>query len=256
EERHQKIMDILNADGRISCSTIQETFHVSYDSAKRDLRILEEKGLLRRTHGGALPVQQVATGRPAKQTCKDIAFVKENYKAIALKAVSMIEDNDVIFITSATVGYFMAQNLPNHLKIKVVTNSIVIAEELRVRDNISVILLGGEMDSKGNCYDAIAVETVKRLRFDKCFITSACISAEFGLSIQRTGAISFWNALMDSSKKTIGLYPTEKIGFESIVRICPANRLDMLITDWDASEEELQKYDEQGIEVIVVEQEA
>ena len=208
--------------------------------------------MLKRTHGGALPIRQVATSRPAKMTCKDIQTVKENYMAIALKAVSMIENNDVIFITSATVGYFMAQNLPDNLSLRVVTNSIVIAEELRTRDNISVIMLGGEMDNKGNCYDAIAVETIKRLRFDKCFITSACISAEFGLSIQRTGAISFWNELIDSSKKTIGLYPTEKIGYESIVSICPANRLNTLITDWDASEEDLQKYDEQGIEVIVV----
>lgn len=188
-------------------------------------------------------------------TCKDILSVKENYKAIALKAVSMIENNDVIFITSATVGYLMVQNLPNDIKIRVVTNSIVLAEELRTRDNISVIMLGGEMDNKGNCYDAIAIETIKRLRFDKCFITSACISAEFGLSIQRTGAISFWNALIDSSKKTIGLFPTEKIGYESIVSICPANRLTSLITDWDACEEDLQKFDEQGIEVVVVDKE-
>jgi len=49
------------------------------------------------------------------------------------------------------------------------------------------------------------------------------------------------------------LYPTEKIGYESIVSICPANRLNTLITDWDACEEDLQKYDKQGIEVIVVE---
>lgn len=150
---------------------------------KRDLRILEEKGLLKRTHGGALPARQIATGRPDKMTCRDITSVKENYRAIAMKAVSLIENNDVIFITSATVGYLMAQNLPNDIQVRVVTNSIVIAEELRTCDNISVIMLGGEMDNKGNCYDAIAVETIKRLRFDKCFITSACISAEFGLSI-------------------------------------------------------------------------
>ncbi len=255
EERHQKILEILNTDGSISCAAIQELFNVSYDSAKRDLRILEEKGLLKRTHGGALPLRQVAVSRPAKMTCKDIGTVKENYMAIALKAVSMIENNDVVFITSATVGYFMAQNLPNDIRIRVVTNSIVIAEELRTRDNIDVIMLGGEMDHKGNCYDAIAVETIKRLRFDKCFITSATIAAEFGLSIQRTGAITFWNALIDSSKKTIGLYPTEKIGYESIVSICPANRLDVLITDWDACEEDLQKFDEQGIEVVIVEKE-
>jgi DeoR/GlpR family transcriptional regulator of sugar metabolism len=146
----------------------------------------------------------------------------------------------------------MVQNLPDNLRIRVVTNSIVIAEELRKKDNISVIMLGGEMDDKGNCYDTIAVETIKRLRFDKCFITSACISASFGLSIQKTQAISFWNALIDSSKMTVGLYPKEKIGFDSIVSICPANRLDTLITDWDASEEDLKLFDEQEIEIVVV----
>ena len=197
---------------------------------------LEEKGLLKRTHGGALPLRQRAISRPAKVTIKEISSVKENYWEIAREAVAMIKDRDVVYIPSATIGLFMVQNIPDTLKIRVVTNSIVIAEELRKKDNVSVIMLGGEMDDKGNCYDSIAVETIKRLRLDKCFLTSACISADFGLSIQRTQAISFWNALIDSSKMAVGLYPKEKIGFDSIVSICPANRLDTLITDWDASE--------------------
>ena len=253
QERHAKILELLEENGRIMASEIQLQFHVSFDTARRDLRILEEKGLLKRTHGGALPLRQVAAGRPAKMTIKDISDVRENYLEIAKKAVSMIQNNDVVYIPSATVGLFMVQNLPDNLKIRVVTNSIVIAEELRKKDKVSVIMLGGEMDDRGNCYDTIAIETIKRLRFDKCFITSACISASFGLSIQKTQAISFWNALIDSSKLTVGLYPKEKIGFDSIVSICPANRLDCLLTDWDASEEDLKLFDEQGIRVVVVE---
>ena len=255
EERHRAILDLLTANGSISNSEIQEKFGISYDSAKRDLRILEEKGLLKRTHGGALPVRQVAAGRPAMQTCKDIVQVKENYLAISLKAVSMLKENDVIFLTSATVGYFMAQNLPDNMRLRVVTNSIVIAEELRRKPNIGVILLGGEMDHKGNTYDAFAIETIKKLRFDKCFITAAAISASFGLSIQSPQAISFYQALVDSSKQVIGLFPTEKIGFESIVSICPADKLDILITDWNALEEDLVAFDEQGIEIVIVEKE-
>lgn len=255
EERHREILNWLNEKGSITTADIQEQFGVSYDSAKRDLRILEENGMLKRTHGGALPLHQVAIGRPAKKTVRDIENVKENYFLIAQKAVSMIENNDVIFLSSATVCYFMAQNLPANLQLRVITNSIIIAEELRTKDNISVILLGGEMDQKGNCYDAIAIETVKKLRFDKCFITSAFISASFGLSIQRTQAISFFNAVMDSSKKVIGLYPKEKIGFDSIVSICPANRLDVMITDWDAAEEDLLLFDDKGIDIIIVEKE-
>ena len=167
----------------------------------------------------------------------------------------MIEKNDVIFLFPITICYFMAQNLPDKLKVRVVTNSIIIAEELRDRENVSVILLGGEMDKKGNCYDAIAIDTIKKLRVDKCFISSAAISPDFGLSIQKTSAIPFFNAVMDSSKRKIGLFPKEKIGFDSIVSISPAERLDMLITDWDVLDEELNLFREKGIEVIVVDKE-
>jgi DeoR/GlpR family transcriptional regulator of sugar metabolism len=254
EERHQAILDMLSQNSRISVEEITEKFNVSVESARRDLRILEEKGLLKKTHGGAIPTHQIAQGKPSGVTGK-VTEVYPNYLAIAKKAVSMIKNNDVVFITSASIGYLMTQNFPDDLRVRVVTNSIVIAEELRTKDNISVIVLGGEMDNKGNCYDAFAIDMIRHLRFDKCFITSAFISSTFGLSIQKSQAISFWNALIDSSKETIGLYPTEKIGFESVISICPAKRINKLITDWDASEEDLAAFDEQGIELIIVEKE-
>ena len=255
EERHRAILDILSVNGSITTGEIQEKFNISYDSAKRDLRILEEKGLVKRTHGGALPARQVATGRAPMQTCGDILEIKTNYHAIAMHAVSMLKNNDVVFLISATVGFFIAQNIPSDIKLRVVTNSIAIAEELRRKPNVSVIMLGGEMDDKGNCYDAFAIETIKKLRFDKSFITSAAISPEFGLSIQRSQAISFYSAVIESSKQVIGLFPTGKIGFDSVVSICPANKLDILITDWNALEEDLSGFDEQGIDLVVVEQE-
>lgn len=255
EERHRMILEHLAKNGSITTNDIIEQYNVSYDTAKRDLRILDEKGLLKRTHGGALPLHQVAIGRPPRETIRDVASVKENYYQIALKAVSMIADNDVVYLSPATLGYFMTKNMPTDKRVKVVTNSIIIAEELRPRDNISVILLGGEMDHRGNCYDSIAVETIKRLRFDKSFITSAFLSAQFGLSIQKTIAISFYEAIVASSKKVIGLYPKEKIGFDSVVSICPAEKLDILITDWDAAESDLIAFEEKGIDVIIVEKE-
>jgi DeoR/GlpR family transcriptional regulator of sugar metabolism len=255
EERHQAILEYIEKNSRIAANEIQDMFQVSFDTARRDLRILEEKGLLKRTHGGAIPIRQIGFSKPPKITARDITEIKENYFSIAQKAVSMIKQRDVVFITSASVGYFMAQNLQKDLFITVVTNSIIIAEELRKQDNIRVIVTGGEMDSKGNFYDAFTVEAIKRMRFDKAFITSASISSEFGLSIQRTGYIEFINAIINSSKCSIGLYPTEKIGFESIISICPANKLDVLITDWDAADEELKRLEKQGIKIVVVEKE-
>lgn len=257
EERHQSILNMLNEKGSITTGEIQEKFSMSYDSAKRDLRILEEKGLLKRTHGGAIPLKKIGFGGECHDlSAKErVVAVKENYLEIAKKAVAMIENKDVIYITGASIGFLMAQNLPAHLCCTVVTCSISIAEELRRYENMTVIVTGGEMERNGSFYDAFTIEMLNRLRLDKCFITSACISPKFGISIQKSRNIGVVNAVINSSKVKIGLYPTEKIGFDSIVSICPANRLDYIITDWDASKEDLKQFDEQGIEVIVVEKE-
>ena len=73
--------------------------------------------------------------------------------------------------------------------------------------------------------------------------------------VQKTIAISFYEAIVASSKKVIGLYPKEKIGFDSVVSICPAEKLDVMITDWDAAETDLASFEEKGIDVIMVEKE-
>lgn len=254
EERHQEILNILEREGRIKATDIQELFQVGLDTARRDLRILESKGLLRRTHGGALPTIQRGFTTPPMYTPRNITEIKENYWAIAIEAVSLIKRNDVIFITEASVGFFMAQNLPRNIPITVATNSIIIADEIRNYDNVTTILIGGEMSQRGLCRDGFAIEFVKNLRFDTCFITSGGISSDFGLSINTFAGAAFIKAVIQSSKRKIGLFPTEKIGVESIMKICPVTSLDTIITDWDALKDELFKIEKKGVELVVVEQ--
>ncbi len=247
EERHNEILRLLDEQGRISNAEIQELFQISYDSAKRDLRILEEQGLLKRTHGGAIPARQVGAN-----VIKDLApdervrEVKENYLAIAKKAVREIAENDVVYITNASVGFLMAQNM-GEVPCTVVTNSIAIAESLRKKENITVLLAGGEMQKNGCFYDSFALSMIKRLRFDKCFVTSACVSAKFGLSVQKARSLDLTTAVINNSKTVYGLYPVEKIGFDSVISICPANKLHYMITDTEAAEEDLLQFEEMGI---------
>ncbi|MBQ8228108.1 MAG: DeoR/GlpR transcriptional regulator [Clostridia bacterium] len=251
EERHQEILRILSDKGRISNSEIQEVFGISYDSAKRDLRLLEEQGLLKRTHGGAIPARQIGSN-VIKNLSPDerVAEVKENYLAIAKEAVKDIEENDVVYITNASVGYLMAQNISD-VNCTVVTNSISIAEELRKKENITVILAGGEMQNNGCFYDSFALSLINRLRFDKCFITSACVSKKFGLSIQKSRSVELTNAIINNSKTVYGLYPVEKIGFDSVISICPINKLNYIITDSEVSEDDLTPFEESGIKIKI-----
>lgn len=157
----------------------------------------------KRTHGGAILRETIgAQYNIGDLTAKErIAKVDPNYLAIAKKAVTCINDNDVIFITSASIGYLMTQNLPHDLNCTIVTNSISIADNLRQYPNITILLLGGQLHKNGCVYDGFAIEMLKRLRFDKIFITSARVSADFGLSIQRTRNLCLYNTLLASAKK-------------------------------------------------------
>ena len=174
--------------------------------------------------------------------------------SIAQKAAHVVEDNDVIFINDSLFNKKFIQYLDPDITLTIVTNSIFVAEQLIPLKNVHTFIRGGEIDANGNCIDIFTIDIIKRMRFDKSFITSSSISAEFGLSMQTNRSISLLNAIMESSKKSIGLYPSEKVGFESILNICPANKLDVLITNHDAPYGELVAFNEQGVKVIIAEE--
>ena len=252
EERHQEILRNIAEKGRISIGEIQEQFDVSADSARRDLRILEEKGLLKRTHGGAIPVMQVGLHMPGKWSMSQIESVHENIDAIAKRAVGFIKPDDAVYITSGTVGYVMLNYLPKDMEFTVVTNSIDNASVLRNFDNIQVYMVGGKMRQNGRIVDAFAQEFVRNMRFDISFFTGAGFSAEFGISNGTPETSAFQRAIAGNSRKNIALFPNQKIGHNAFLKDIDARKIDVLITDWDVVEDELSKFEDMGIEVIVV----
>ncbi|MBI9011874.1 MAG: DeoR/GlpR transcriptional regulator [Clostridiales bacterium] len=251
EERHEKILDILKEKGRIRAREIQELFDVGFDTARRDLRLLEEKGLLKRIHGGAIPVIQVGFTTPKTYTPRDVTEIKKNYWAITQEALSHIREHDVIYITGASIGFFMALNLPVDIDFTVATNSVILADELRKYDNVTTYVLGGLMTKKGHLGDHHTLQVIRSMRFDLAFLTAAAFSADFGMSIQSTINVSITQAVIESSRKCIGLFPHEKMGRESILKVCPATDLDLIITDWDTCNTELEKLETLNIKVII-----
>ncbi len=254
EERHQKIIEILEQNRSVRAREIQETFEIGFDTARRDLRILEEKGLLKRTHGGAIPILQVGFTSPKTHTARDITEVKTHHLNIALRAVEMIRQNDVVFIQGASVGFFMVKNLPVDIEFSVVTNSIILADELRHYNNINCFVIGGQLTPTGQLRDHFAVEMIKEMRFDISFVTAAKYSSEFGMSIQTSNSVSIYKALIESSRKTVGLFPHEKIGYDSIIKACEPNDLDVIITDGETCLTDIDKIKRVGVEVIIVEE--
>ena len=251
EERQRDIVRRVNKTGRIMVSEIQSLYHISADCARRDLRLLESKGLIQRTHGGAIAATPKGVYPENTYNPKDLPEVKNDYLAVAKRAVEYIEKQEVIYITTSSVGYYMAISLPEDLEITVLTNSVTIAEALRKKENVSVILLGGEMSHRGHCHDYYTIQMVKNIRLDKAFLSHSALSLEFGASIHNSAGVEFGKAVMENSTMNIGLYPSEKIGKSSIHSVCKIEEYDLLITDEHVSEDFLRQLNDLGVGYIV-----
>ena len=146
----------------------------------------------------------------------------------------------------------MAENLPENITTTVLTNSVTIAEVLRKKINISVILLGGEMSHCGHCHDFYTIQMVNNIRMDKAFLSHAALSLDFGASIHDPAGVEFGKAVMKNSGMNIGLYPSKKIGRNSIHSVCGIKDYDLLITDNNVSEDFLIQIRELGVAVETV----
>jgi len=253
EERHQAILKIIEENQRISIGEIQDKFGVSVDSARRDLRILEEKALLKRTHGGAIPIHQVGNIPPRHRDMKTME-VWDNYAAIAEKSVAFVKANDIIYLTSGSLGFIMLKYLPRDIPYTLVVNSVTLAEELKYWDNVTVYITGGKMRMHGttSLVDSLATAFAKNMHYDICFMTGGGYDADFGFSNGTDETAVFQRTIIENSRKKILMMPNTKIGFKAFIKVCEADKFDILITDWDAVEDELEKIENLGVEVIVV----
>lgn len=252
EQRHQAILDILHKQGSIKAREIERKFNIGFDTARRDLRILEEKGLLKRTHGGAIPLVQV--GHHAPEPSGDLAEVKTNYLAIAQEAVKCIQNHDVVFLACGAENLFLAQSLPADLSCTIATNSIAIAQALKDHDKISVYVIGGLMSQKGHMANHFAVDMIRQMHFDVSFLAAEAFSVPFGMSTQNGDMVPVYQAVVESSRKSIGLFPHDKMGNRSILKVCPPSDFSVVITDWETTEEAVANVKELGIDVMVADQ--
>ncbi len=255
EERHQEIINMISINGRISIGEIEEKFDISVESARRDLRILEEKGLLKRTYGGAIPISQVNPLPPRHRDMKNMD-IYSNYDSIAKKAASMIKENDVVYITSGSLGFIMLNHLPKNFQYILVVNSATLADELKYWDNITVYITGGKMRMHGttSLVDSFATAFVKNMHFDICFITGAGIDSEFGFSNGTDETASFQRTVIENSRQKVLMLPNQKIGVKAFIKVCDTSCFDTLITDWEAVEDELAKIEEKGVNIIITEE--
>jgi DeoR family glycerol-3-phosphate regulon repressor len=168
-ERHQKILHMLEEEGKVLVTALSDHFSVSRDLIRKDLALLESEGLLKRVYGGAIPIK---SSSPAKKWKRASANPNPVWFRIAEKAADLIRNGETIFLDISPICLKIATRLKQeNRRITVVTNSIDILSELNEDSRIKLIFLGGKLNpARDGFTGALTIEWMSRYEFDHAFI--------------------------------------------------------------------------------------
>ena len=231
EERYEKIVDIIKVSGRVKVKDLSKLFEVTEDCIRKDLKELEGRGYLKRVYGGAI-IQR--NHEVIKNIDKRKNINVEEKKAIAIKAVKLIDDQDIIFFDVSTNNLEIAKELnKTNKEVIVVTNMIEIILELRSNKNIKLICIGGEFNKDvGAIVGASADRYIRNFTFDKAFIGVCGINME-------TGYISTINledgdtkkTIIECSNKSYLVMENEKFNYDEFYKFANLDEITGIITE-------------------------
>ncbi len=252
--RSEKIVKLLLRVGSASVEEILAEVGSSAPSIRRDLARLENRGLIRRTHGGATLVEPLLY-EPFRF---DSSFLSREQRhavekrRIGLAAAELVQANETIGLTAGTTTTHIGRSLRHRDKIQIVTNAINIGMELCNQPGIRTYLTGGvvpwawSFSLTGNA----ALSFLDDVYLDKVFLSVTGISAERGATTLETDEALVYRKMLKQAKQVIVVADSSKLENVSPAFICPLGEVNILITDSNASLAQVEPFEQQGVRVI------
>lgn len=250
EEREEIILDILKKQGKVRVTEVCDILSIAPSTARLLLQGMQDKGLLQRTHGGAIPIDRPETPKVSRDFSQ-IEHYEDKLK-IAFLAASTIKNGDYITIGSGTTTYLLATLLHGKEDLTVVTDSFPVANELYQDPGITVYIAGGWiMKRNSSCRGVSAEQFFRQLTVDKSYCSADSIDVNVGTSsidfdprteicVSKCGADRY--VLVDSSKFHVRPYIDKVMKLEDIHHI---------ITNKDVSEENIKALKDAHIDVLL-----
>ncbi|WP_199430109.1 DeoR/GlpR family DNA-binding transcription regulator [Qaidamihabitans albus] len=229
QERQQRIVERARAEGRADVAELAADFDVTTETIRRDLTVLERQGLLRRVHGGAIPVERL--GFEPGLADRDAVLTAEKER-IAKAALAELPREGSILLDAGTTTARLAEILPNDRELTVVTNAVPLVASLAVRPQLTVLLLGGKV--RGRTMAAVEDWTLRALAdtyVDVAFLGTNGMSAERGLTTPDTGEAAVKRAMIHAARRVVVLADHTKAGNDCLARFGRLSEVDRVITD-------------------------
>ncbi|WP_340677692.1 DeoR/GlpR family DNA-binding transcription regulator [Paraglaciecola sp.] len=247
-ERQTLILEQLNLEGRVYAAELAEYLSVSEDTVRRDLNKLGEMKLLRRVHGGALPLQLDLPDYADRLEKKDI-----NKQKLAEKALQFIKPDMTILLNSGETCRYIATALSRNLSLTVVSACPFIACELSRHDKVEVILLGGSFFKPAlRCAGTLTANMIRRMRFDICFTGLCALHPKHGFSAKYLEEAEIMRVSIEQSDKTVVMGTHDRLGVVANHQVVAVSELDVLITDTQADPQVLKALANKNLEIFQV----
>lgn len=248
-ERHQRIIEIVNAKGYESVSNLCKDLKVSAVTIRKDLKVLEKNSRLYRTHGGASNTNPFTVDRSVNE--KEGLQIEEK-KSIAKKAAQYIESNDSIIIASGTTMLALAREIVSTQKLTVITSALQVAGELIKHPGVDILQLGGLIRrSSSSVVGSYAEDILKDFYCTKLFLGVDGIDFEFGITTSNSMEAQLNKKMMAVAQKVIVLSDHTKFGKRGFSRICGLDEIDEIITDKGIPPSIAEKFTNSGIKITI-----
>lgn len=250
EERKRQILQYLTQRDRASVGELSEAFAVSEVTIRRDLKELEQEGLLRRTHGGALSNRSETSFEPSMIE-KESAFAEEKER-IAQRARALIQPGETLLLDSGTTVHALARLLLSCEGLKVVTNSNPVLQTLSHVEGIELISTGGTVrPNMQSMVGLFAEQVLQSIHVDRLFLGINGVHLERGLTTPHLMEARIKQQMIQAAQEVVLLCDSSKLGQTAFAHVAPLQAVHRLVTDQEAPHEIVHAIQEQGVEVIL-----
>lgn len=249
-ERQQRILELLNENGAVWVSKLSEDMGVTEETVRRDLEKLEKQEALRRTHGGALPMDGSSYELSLQKRKTTNVEVKQR---LAKEAVNHIATGDTVFLDASTTTFYMAKELKRMKQITVITNSIRVVNELADHDAVKVIAAGGIVSPNQSFVGSLAESSIQHNYFaNKLFFSSKGVTEDAGILESNEQECAIKQRMMENSKVRYYMCDQSKIGRVGFVKLAPFDAINYFITEAELEESWKTRFSELTVDIIKI----
>lgn len=229
--RQAGIADVIGQEGQMSVEALADRFGVSAETIRRDLAQLAEGGLVQKVHGGAKRLRLLSEGSFQERMTENAAAKR----IIAEKLVQLVEPGDTLFIDTGSTTLIAAEALAGVGGLTVITNSLRIAQVLGAAPaGNRVFLLGGSFNAANDqTVGPVALAQIAAFQADRALLTVAGFDADAGATDADFDESQLARAMIENAEQLVLLVDGSKFGRKAAFRVCPARRVDLLVTDRD-----------------------